>query len=296
MDAGPHEGRVGLDSGVPKGVAIAAQALRRGIERLAVRQPGDPAMSVREQVLDAAPGAFGVVEQDRVGFHADRGPVEEDHRHQAGDPPMVGSRRNDQQRISAAAKQKRCELALALGVLLAGGREQQVAALVRERFHGLGDGRIERIGDVFDQQPERGRRVTAAKVGSEIVAMKAERGDRRDHPLGGLGSDPLAVEHSRNRLRADAGIACNVPDRRPPFSLSQAQIFSLTRPAQIFCLTRPAQIFSLPRSSPPTTLSDNVVRGSLCRRFGRVKQRLGPPAATRPRLLSGIRVLRAQPA
>ena len=52
---------------------------------------------------------------------------------------MVGARGHDQERVDAAPQQRAHELALALGVLERGRRDEQEAALAGDRLDGLGD-------------------------------------------------------------------------------------------------------------------------------------------------------------
>ena len=119
---------------------------------------------------------------------------------------VVGAGGDDQQRVDAAAQQRGHELPLALGVLAGGGGDEEEAAVARGRLDRLGDGGVERVGDVLDHEPERGGGAAVAQRGGEVVALEAELGDRGGHALGGRGGDPgLGVDHARDRFQAHAG-------------------------------------------------------------------------------------------
>ena len=157
-----------------EGVAVAGEALGRGEQVLGVADHGDAPVAVGEQVLDRAPRAAEVVEQHAVGLQAGRRAVEEDHRRVAGQVGVLARGGHQQQRVDPAAQQRVHQLALALGVLLARGGDQQVAALARGGLDRLGDRRVERVGDVLDDQAEGGGGHALAERAGEVVALEAE--------------------------------------------------------------------------------------------------------------------------
>ena len=68
---------------------------------------------------------------------------------------MVVAGGDDEQGVDRAPQQAQDELALALGVLLAGAGDEDVAARVGDVLDGARDRRVERVGDVLDDEPER---------------------------------------------------------------------------------------------------------------------------------------------
>ena len=137
------------------------------------RDAGDPRVAVGDQVLDGAAGAAEVVEQHRVGLDPLRRAVEEDGARGGRDVAVVGAGGHDQQRVDAAPQQRADQLALALGVLERGGGDEQEPALARDGLDGLGDRRVERVGDVLDHEPERRGGAALAQRAREVVALEA---------------------------------------------------------------------------------------------------------------------------
>jgi hypothetical protein len=85
---------------------------------------------------------------------------------------------------------------------------------------GARDRRVERVGDVLDDEAD-GAGAPVAQAAGEVVAGEAEVGDRRLHAGGGVGAHPrLAVDDARDRLEADARRAGDVAHGRPSHSLS----------------------------------------------------------------------------
>jgi hypothetical protein len=113
-------------------------------------------VSVRQKVLDARAGPAHVVEQHGIGVHAARRAIQEDDRGASADVglqvAMVVAGGNDEQRVDPAPQQAPHELALALGVLLAGARDEHVPVSVRGVLHRPDDRRVERVGDVLDDE------------------------------------------------------------------------------------------------------------------------------------------------
>ena len=153
--AGDQHGILRQSGGLER-LAVAGQALAHRVEVRHVTHAGDPRVAVRDQVLDRPAGAAEVVEQHGVGLDALGRAVEEDGAGHVGDVAVVGAGGHDQQRVDAAPQQRTHEFALALGVLERGGRDQQEPALAGDGLDGLGDGGVERVGDVLDHEPERG--------------------------------------------------------------------------------------------------------------------------------------------
>ena len=142
---------------------------------------------------------------------------------------MVPARGDDQHRVHATPQQRGDQLALELGILLARARDQQVAARASRLLHGLGDGGVEGIRDVLDDQAERGGGATMAQAPREVVALKAEGGNRGDHARGGLVRDAgLVVYHARDGLQAHAGFFGNIPHRWPRRSQSHLTLVLMT--------------------------------------------------------------------
>jgi hypothetical protein len=110
-----------------------------------------------------------------------------------------------------------------------------VPARVRGVLDRAGDRRVERVGDVLDDQAERAGAAMAQAAG-EIVAGEAQPGDGRPHALGRVGPHAgLAVDHAGHRLEAHACGARDVAHRRPRHSrrLSpQPSLTTLSAPAQ----------------------------------------------------------------
>ena len=196
-----HAGRL-------QGLAVAGQALGGGVELGRVGDQRDPLVAVGEQVLDRRACAAEVVEQHAVGVEPDRRAVEEHDRgvHGAFEVVVVARGGDEQQGVDTAAQQRLHELALALGVLLARRRDQQVAALASGRLDRLRDRRVERVGDVLDDEAERGGGAALAQRAREVVALEAELVDRVAHPRGGRHGDAgLLVDDAGDRLQAHAG-------------------------------------------------------------------------------------------
>src|SRR5436190_4401659 len=184
-------------------------------------------------MLDAGACPRAVVGEDAIRGQARRRPVEE-HDRRAGaqlrhEVAVVPARGDDQHRVHATPQQRGDQLALELGILLARARDQQVAARASRLLHGLGDGGVEGIRDVLDDQAERGGGATMAQAPREVVALKAEGGNRGDHARGGLVRDAgLVVYHARDGLQAHAGFFGNIPHRWPRRSQSHLTLVLMT--------------------------------------------------------------------
>ncbi len=142
-----------------------------------------------------------------------------------GDVAVVGPGGHDQQRVDTAAQQRCHQLALACRVLTRGGGDQQARVLARDVLDRLGHTGVERVGDILDHQPDRVGADAAAQAGRQVVALVAERFDRRLDLAQRRGGDPgFAVDHSRDGLEADAGSDREVVHRRlrAAFALSAA--------------------------------------------------------------------------
>ena len=180
-------------------------------------------MPVAQQVLGRGARAAEVVEQHRVGLDAPRRAIEEDDRGPGADlglqVAVVGAGGDDEQRVDGPAQQAQDELALALGVLLARAGDEDVAARVGDVLDRAHDGRVERVGDVLDHEPERIRAPMAQRP-RDVVASEAEVRDRRlDARGGGRPHAVLAVHDPRDRLQADARGARDISHRGPAHAL-----------------------------------------------------------------------------
>ncbi len=228
-------------AGGVEGVAVAGEALGRGEQVLAVADHGDAPVAVGEQVLDRGPRAAEVVEQHAVGLQSGRRAVEEHHRRVAGQVGVLARGGHQQQRVDPAAQQRVHQLALTLGILLARGGDQQVAALARRGLDRLGDRGVERVGDVLDDQAEGGGAHALTERAGEVVALEAELFDGvADAGGGGDGHARLLVDDPRDRLEAHAGARGDVAHGGPRAAQDAHQVL--------------------------TTVSDNVVTVPL--RFG----------------------------
>ena len=219
MRAGAHELLVGGQAGVAQRGAVAREALGGGVERRRVADVGDPLVAVSDEVRDRGAGAADVVEQDGVGVDAARRAIEEDDRDAVVElglqVAVVVAGGDDEQRVDRAPQQPQDQLALALGVLLARAGDEDVAAGVRGVLDRPRDGRVERVGDVLDHEPERVGAPVAQRA-RDVVACEAELRDgrldarrrRRPHAV-------LAVDDARDRLQADARAARDVAHRGP---------------------------------------------------------------------------------
>ena len=177
--AGLQQGRVLREAGGGERLAVAGDALAHRVELGVVGDAGDPRVAVGDQVLDRAAGAAEVVEQHGVGLDPVWRAVEEDGARGRREVAVIGAGGDDQQRVDAPAQQRRHELPLALGVLAGGGGDEEEAAVARGCLDRLGDGGVERVGDVLDHEPERRGGAAVAQRGGEVVALEAELGDRR---------------------------------------------------------------------------------------------------------------------
>ncbi len=128
---------------------------------------------------------------------------------------MVVAGGDDEQRVDPAPQQAPHELALALGVLLAGARDEHVPVSVRGVLHRAGDRRVERVGDVLDDEAQRAGSAMAQGA-SEVVAGEAQERDGGLDASGGVGAHAgLLVHDARNGLQAHARRACDVSHRCP---------------------------------------------------------------------------------
>ena len=159
---------------------IAAQALPCRVDGRQVADEADARMPELEQVLDRGAHAAGVVEQDRVGLDAARRTVDEDDRHAVGDVgqqvAVVGRDGRDDQAVHPALEQLADELALLLGILVRAARDQQHVAASQHLLDATGDGRVEGIADIADDEPDRARGMALAQRARRVVAPEAELG------------------------------------------------------------------------------------------------------------------------
>ena len=135
---------VGRDAGVAQRGAVAVEALAGREADGRVADEGDPSVPVGEQVLDGRARPADVVEQHGVGGDAARRTVQEDDRRARGQlaeqAAKVAAGRDDQQGVDRAAQEPQDEPALALGILVARARDEDVAV-------GVG-GVLDRAGDL----------------------------------------------------------------------------------------------------------------------------------------------------
>ena len=205
--------------GVDERAAVAGEALARGVQRGRVADERDPVVAALEQVRDPGAGAAEVVEQDGVGLDADGRAVEEHERGAGGElgleVAVVGAGRDDEERVDRAAQEAADELLLALGVLLAAARDDDVAAGVRGVLDRARDRRVEGVRDVLDHEPDRPG-AAVAEAACDVVAREAEAGDRRLDARRRVGVHArLAVHDARDRLETDARGARDVAHGRP---------------------------------------------------------------------------------
>ena len=118
-------------------------------------------------------------------------------------------------RISASVEH---QFALTLRVLLAGARDEDVAAGVRLVLDGPRDRRVEGVRDVFGDQAE-GTRAAGAQAAGEVVAREAELADGLLDARSRVGAHAgLPVHDARNRLQAHTRGARDVA----PFAINES--------------------------------------------------------------------------
>ena len=121
---------------------------------------------------------------------------------------------------------------LAPWILFGAGRDQHGVVRAGDLGHPGRHRGVERVADLFDDQPHRGRGAAGAQCLGDAVAPEAQLGDRReypvdqvllhvrgvvDHPGDGLDADPGAlgdVDHRRAARRRPVGGAPSTPAGR----------------------------------------------------------------------------------
>ena len=79
-----------------------------------------------------------------------------------------------------------------------------------------GDGGVERVGDLLDQQPDGGLELPERRLRGDVVAPEAQLGDGGQHPVDQLLPHRLVVDDPGDRLQADPGAPGHVDHRGAP--------------------------------------------------------------------------------
>ena len=109
---------------------------------------------------------------------------------------MIAARRHDDQTVDPPREECLRELALARAILVRATHKRQHAASPGNGLDAAQHGRVERVRDVLEDDPD-ARRVTvrAAQVGGRQVAPVAKQDDRRADLVGELGAHAVLAVH-----------------------------------------------------------------------------------------------------
>lgn len=103
-----------------------------------------------------------------------------------------------------------------LRVLVGGAEENGVTGVGHHLDGRLRQGRVERVGQVAEQQADGHRRLPGAQGTRDLVALVPDLADRRVHTVGRLLTDgPDAVDDAGDGDKGDSGPLCDIAHRRP---------------------------------------------------------------------------------
>src|SRR5262245_18079328 len=195
-------GRYRSEAAGREGREIAGVTLLSCPDVLSIANVGNAVVSTIEQLLDRGFGACPVVDQDGVDFESVGWSVDADDLgpecHLSREEALTPGHRYDDQAVDAAGAERGDDLLFTTRIVVGAGHKDEVIALVRRVLHGAGQGGVEGVGDVVDNQPDRaGPWPLAAQVPGEIVALVAKLLDRLLYPRGPFLRDAgVTVDHS----------------------------------------------------------------------------------------------------
>src|SRR5690606_8289008 len=247
--------------------AIALLALDGGEDLLCVAEVADATVPLLDQVGDALPRPVDIGAEHDVGVDALHWTVHEHHadtgRHVGREIAVVATGWHDDHAVHPARAQRLHQLSLLLRVFFGRGGEQQVPVGTRRTLDGAGQDGVEGIGHVSEHQPDTRGPATAQDPGA-LVRAEAEFLDGRQHLLQHRGADSgLAVDHPRDGLQSDAGMAGHIVQRRPAGTPVHADnVISAYDLAvrQNSALASAARAFTTRGSVAPTTSNSSTTR------------------------------------
>ena len=144
-------------------------------------------MPVGEQPVDRGLGAATVVQQHRVRLQRPRRPVEEHHGHAhldlAAQVRVVLPGGYHEQAVDPALAQLHQQRPFPLHVLLGRRGHQQRLVVGRDLGGNRGDGGVERVRDLLDEQPDGRVEPPGTQVAGDVIAPEAQLGDGGQHPV-----------------------------------------------------------------------------------------------------------------
>lgn len=153
---------------------------------------------------------------------------------QKGVIALVG---NDDEAGHASPDQLAHGTAFDLRVLVGGAQEDCVACVGRHLDRRLGQRRVERVGQVAEQQADGHRVLPGTQRTRDLVALVSDLADRRVHTLGRLLTDrPDAVDDAGHGDKGDSGPLCDIAHRRPGvLALRETTAHVGRRPTFLMC-------------------------------------------------------------
>lgn len=214
----PHPALGRFDSGALVRGPVAAEPLRSGVERGRVAQETDAAVAVRDELSGGLLCAAEVVDQNAVGIHPGGRPGRQHDRHAAQrrgrQMAVTAARRDDDHAVDLTGRQVLHEPALLVDLFRGVAEQHPKTVLGRHLLHTERQTRVERVGEVGDDQPDHPA-AAQPQTARRLVAPVAERLDGGEHALARRLADPgVVLEYPGDGHGADTGAGGHVAHRR----------------------------------------------------------------------------------
>ena len=209
MNVEPDQLRIECDTRRGQLLLVALVAVSGRGDRHQIPQVADPPMTMCDQLRDTLPGSGLVIRQDAVRIEEGRRAVDEDHRRAsatlAQQIAVVVACRDDDEAVDASRGEGGDELLFTGFVLIGASGEDQDTASKRDVFDFAVQRRGEGVGDILEEDADRGRLpVGPPQTAGRVVMPVIEPLDRANDPRSDIVRDGrFGIDHPRDGLQAD---------------------------------------------------------------------------------------------